>query len=174
MNHDDHVRLLRPGVPSRGGVWADFGSGTGAFTLALADLIGNGGMIYSVDRDASALRRQKAAMQERFPEVRVTYQVADFAMPLSLPKLNGAVMANSLHFHRQKEDLIRLLRGYLEPGARFILVEYDVDSGNPWVPYPISFHTWEGLSLRCGFSTTMLLETVPSRFLGRIYSAASW
>ena len=40
MNHDDHVALLRGGIDQPGGVWADVGSGTGAFTLALADLIG--------------------------------------------------------------------------------------------------------------------------------------
>ena len=35
MNHRDHVNLLRRGVPEPGGVWADLGSGAGAFTLAL-------------------------------------------------------------------------------------------------------------------------------------------
>ena len=30
MNHNDHVRLLRGGVPANsGGVWADLGAGTG-------------------------------------------------------------------------------------------------------------------------------------------------
>ena len=37
MDHTDHVNLIRAGV-STGGVWADFGSGGGAFTLALADV----------------------------------------------------------------------------------------------------------------------------------------
>jgi hypothetical protein len=36
---------LRDGVPEPGGVWADLGSGEGAFTLALADLLGPGGRI---------------------------------------------------------------------------------------------------------------------------------
>ncbi|TMD25838.1 MAG: class I SAM-dependent methyltransferase, partial [Chloroflexi bacterium] len=51
MNHEDHVRLLRKGIVEPGGVWADFGSGAGAFTLALADLLGTEGSIYSVDKD---------------------------------------------------------------------------------------------------------------------------
>ncbi len=46
MNHDDHVALLRGGIAQPGGVWADFGSGTGAFTLALAELIGPTGVIH--------------------------------------------------------------------------------------------------------------------------------
>ena len=41
MDHTDHVNLLRDAV-GLGGTWADFGSGTGAFTLALAELIDAG------------------------------------------------------------------------------------------------------------------------------------
>jgi hypothetical protein len=32
---------------------------------------------------------------------------------------------------------------------------------------------WEALAARSGFSDTRLLRTIPSRFLGRIYSALS-
>ena len=65
MNHNDHVYLLRKGIAGPGGVWADLGSGSGAFTLALADLIGPTGHIYSVDKDRSALREQERAMRSR-------------------------------------------------------------------------------------------------------------
>ena len=51
MVHADHVDLLRPGVPRPSGTWADLGSGSGAFTLALAGLLGTQGMISSVDTD---------------------------------------------------------------------------------------------------------------------------
>jgi len=37
----------------------------------------------------------------------------------------------------------------------------------------MSYRTWEGLSARAGFVDTRLLRTIPSRFLGRIYSALS-
>jgi SAM-dependent methyltransferase len=134
--HPDHVALLRAGVPKRGGRWADFGSGTGAFTLALADLLGPAGEIISIDRDASALRQQEASMRARFPEVSVEYRIADFTHPLDLAPLDGVVMANSLHFHRDKLPIVQRIRGYLRPGGHLILVEYDTDQGNPWVPYP--------------------------------------
>lgn len=32
MDHADHLRLIRGGVPGPGGTWADFGAGGGAFT----------------------------------------------------------------------------------------------------------------------------------------------
>ena len=193
MNHADHVHLLRAGVLAAGGrnassiahrracdevsraggTWADLGSGTGAFTLALAELIGAEGRIYSVDKDAGALREQERVMRERFPAVSVTYRIADFTRPLSLPPLDGIVMANALHFQRDKEPVVRAIKACLKPGGRLLLVEYNVDQGNLWVPHPLSYSTWEALAGRCGFAHTRLLAKLPSRFLKEIYSAES-
>ena len=174
MNHDDHVALLRGGIERPGGVWADFGSGTGAFTLALADLIGPLGQIYSIDQDRSALAQQERVLRERFPRTSVQYQVADFTHSVPLPPLDGLVMANSLHFHRHKEPIIKLLKNYLYPQGRLILVEYNIERGNSAVPFPISYRQWDELALRCGFMHTRLLHRRPSRFLREIYSAVSW
>ena len=174
MNHDDHVRLIREGVAGGGNLWADLGSGSGAFTLALADLLGPGGHIYSVDRDARALREQREALQARFPAVTLEQRVADFTRPLDLPPLDGVVMANSLHFQRRKEPVLALARGMLKPGGRLVLVEYNADRGNIWVPHPLSYPTWEKLALDNGFVGTRLLATIPSRFLREIYSALSY
>ena len=176
MNHADHVSLLHDGIPSgTDQVWADLGSGSGAFTLALADLLGPTAQIYSVDKNASSLRKQEQAMRVRFPAANVHYQVADFTQRLDLPPLYGVVMANSLHFipDRQKEAVLKTVRSYLRPNGRLLLVEYNVDHGNPWVPHPLSYKTWEGLSQRVGFTNTRLLATRPSSFLREIFSAVS-
>ena len=175
MNHAAHVALLRGGIASTGGVWGDFGSGTGAFTLALADLIGPAGVIYSIDQDGDALRYQERLMRERFPNSVVHYLTTDFTMPIrtGVPPLDGIVMANSLHFHRHKEPIVRLVKSYLRPQGGLILVEYNIDQGNHAVPYPISFRGWEELAKRSGFAHTQLLSTRPSRFLREIYSALS-
>lgn len=173
MQHADHVNLLRAGVPGPGGVWADLGSGGGAFTLALADLLGPGAAIYSVDRDHGALREQERELRARFPGVSLDVQVGDFTRPLDLPPLDGVVMANSLHYVRDKAPVLALVRGYLKPGGRLLLVEYNADRGNPWVPYPMSYPTWEQTASQAGFVGTRLLARVPSRFLGEMYSALS-
>ena len=174
MNHEDHLYLLRGGVPGPGGTWADLGSGSGAFTLALADLLGAGGVIYSVDLDRRALAEQERVMTSRFPSTTLHYVDADFSIPLELPPLAGIVMANSLHYQRDKGPVLQLLRSYLQPDGRLILVEYNADKGNPWVPYPLSYASWEALARRNGYTSTRLLATVPSRFLGEIYSAVSF
>lgn len=176
MNHTDHVKLLREGVPTTGGVWADFGSGMGAFTLALAELLGPTGEIYSVDKDRGALRTQEWAMQAQFPQTTVHYLTADFTQPLKLPLLDGIVMANALHFQRYntQEKVVQQVKSYLRPGGRLILVEYNVDRDNLWVPHPLSYQSWEKLARESGFAQTQLLATRPSRFLREIYAAASW
>lgn len=173
MNHTEHVHLLRKGVPESGGVWADLGSGSGAFTLTLAELIGSTGHIYSVDKDRSALRQQEQAMRLFSPSMNVTYINADFTHSLDLPQLAGVVMANSLHFVRKKDDVLQRVASYLRPGGRLLLVEYNADRGNMWVPYPLSYETWEMLASKNGFVETRLLEKRPSRFMDGMYSAVS-
>ena len=173
MKHQDLVGLIRAGVPGPGGVWADLGSGEGAFTNALAELVGPSAMIFSVDRDRSALARQQRAPGRRFAQAPTTVLHADFTEPLELPPLDGVVMANSLHFVEEPEPVLALVRGYLKEHGRLIVVEYDVDSGNPWVPHPFSFATWRRLAVANGFSDPELIGTHPSRWLNGLYSAVS-
>ena len=170
MDHADHVRLLREGVTS-GGVWADLGAGTGAFTLALAQLLGPGGEVIAVDRDRGALRELERTVRPGSAAVRTLG--ADFTKPLELAALDGVVMANSLHFVRNKAPVLALVRDMLRPSGRLLLVEYDADSGNAWVPHPMSFETWRALADASGFAGTRKLASVPSRFLRAIYSAES-
>lgn len=179
MEHADHVGLLRDGVvPSLGptpGHWADIGAGDGAFTLALADLLGAGARIVALDRDAGALARNAATMQARFPAVRLQTELADLERPPAIGPLDGLVAANSLHFvpsDRQVAAVARLA-ALLRPGGAVIVVEYDADQGNRWVPYPFSAARWPSLATAAGLAHPRVLATVPSRFLGAIYAAVA-
>ena len=175
MQHADYVGLLRGGVPGPGGVWADFGSGQGAYTLALAELIGPGATLYSIDRDDSALRTQATLMAEKFPDVQLHPITADFTQPLTppVPALDGLVMANALHLvpDHQKAAIVQLLKKYLKPGGRWLLVDYNADAGNAWVPYPLTYATLEVLARQCGFEAVRLLGTHPNNFLKEFYAA---
>ena len=112
-------------------------------------------------------------MRTRFPNITVHYLNADFTQRLDIPPLDGVVMANSLHFLRKKDAMLQLVHSYLKPGGRLLIVEYNTDRGNMWVPYPFSYSTWESMARQNGFSSTQLLATVPSRFFGGMYSAVS-
>ena len=112
-------------------------------------------------------------MRVGFPATGLETRAADFNDDLGLAEFDGVVMANSIHYSRRKEGVLARVRGMLNPGGRLIVVEYNADRGNPWVPWPISYPAWERLAASNGFSGTRLLATVPSRFLNEIYSAVS-
>ena len=174
MDHADHIRLLAGAVrQDEGGIWADLGAGSGAFTLALADLIGPHGVIHAVDRDRGALAELRSAFVSAVPQAEVRTHVADFTRRLDLADLDGVVMANSLHFVDDKLPVLALVRGYLRRAGRLLLVEYDSDRGNAWVPHPLAFESWRSLAAEAGFVETRQLGSIPSRFLHRIYSALS-
>ena len=166
MNHADLVGLIEGAITERGGSWADLGAGEGAFTRALADLLGPTAHIIAVDRDAGALRRGLAGTA-------IQTEVADFTRPLDLSNLDGIVMANSLHFVRDKAPVLDSVRKMLRPGGKLIVVEYGTDRGNPWVPHPFTYERWERMAAQAGFVGTRLLRTIPSRHLGSMYSAVS-
>src|SRR5256885_4953151 len=174
MDHADHVRLLAGAVREHeGGTWADLGAGSGAFTLALADLIGPHGIIHAIDRDRGALAELRSAFVSALPQAELRARAADFTRRLDLSDLDGVVMANSLHFVDDKPAVLALVRGYLKRRGRLLLVEYDSDRGNTWVPHPMTFETLRDLAAGAGFVETRKLATVPSRFLHRIDSALS-
>jgi ubiquinone/menaquinone biosynthesis C-methylase UbiE len=166
--------LISPGITAQGGVWADFGSGTGIFTLELCGLLGTRAEIYSIDRNGHDLDRQRQAIEARYPEQRVHYLRADFTQPLDLPPLDGIVMANALHFVRfeHQAQVLARIGGYLRwPGGRFIIVEYNAQSGNIWVPYPVDSEAFNLLAAQAGLSEPEVLARIPSRFLREMYSA---
>lgn len=175
MDHADHVNLLKPADLPQGGAWADFGAGSGAFTLALRELVGPHANIYAVDKDARALRELDKIHREKFTTSQNVHAVrADFTGPLSLPPLDGIVMANSLHFFRDKVKVLRHARSFLKLNGVLLLVEYNVDSGNPWVPHPLSFETYQSLAPQVRITEPELLAKHPSRFLREFYSAAAY
>jgi ubiquinone/menaquinone biosynthesis C-methylase UbiE len=172
MNHNDHVNLLRPANLKPGGSWADLGAGSGAFTLALRELIGPSADIYAVDKDRRDLNELERSHLAHFKTTANLHLVhADISRSLDLPQLDGLIMANSLHYFKDKEKILRHLQTFLKPEGILLLVEYNVDSGNPWVPYPLSYTTFRSLATRVGFTEPRLLATHPSRFLREFYSA---
>ncbi len=174
MNHNDHVNLLKPANLTPGGVWADFGAGSGAFTFALRELTGAGAIIYAIDKDHARLNELTREYHSRFGDSDNLHTLAaDFSRDFNLPPLDGIVMANSLHFFKDQEKVLRHVRGFLKPNGILLLVEYNVDSGNLWVPHPLSFVTFRILAPRVGFSEPRLLAKHPSSFLREFYSALS-
>ena len=142
-------------------------------------MIGPNAEIYAIDTDRARLVELDRAYRSRFGTSPVAGERlhrihADFTRALDLPRLDGIVMANALHYFKNKQSVLRHVRSCLKPNGACLLVEYNVDSGNPWVPYPLSFETFRALAPSVELTTPQLLATIPSRFLREFYSAVAY
>jgi ubiquinone/menaquinone biosynthesis C-methylase UbiE len=148
-------------------VWADLGAGNGVFTHALSTLLQDGSTVYAIDTNAG-----------RMESIRVWQQVvlkrihADFVRePWSTELLNGIMMANSLHFVKEKEAFLQRLAEKLTHDGKLLIVEYEMEKPNAYVPYPVGFNRLAEVIQRSGFGTIKKLKEVPSVYDNRmIYS----
>ena len=169
MKPETALLLIEEGVERTGTqqIWADLGAGNGVFTRALSTQLHDGSTMYAVDTNVT-----------RMASIRVWQQIvlkvihADFTRDIwTTEPLDGILMANSLHFVKDKEAFLQKLRSRLKPGGRLMIVEYEMEKGNTWVPYPISFNKLSEIAMRVGFSTVKKLQEVPSVYDNRmIYS----
>lgn len=162
--------LLQAGVENANGTWADLGCGDGIFTSALYTLLQPGSEIYAVDRNRSALQALVRHFAESYPEATLHPVQADFTRLLSLPRLDGLIMANSLHFVRQKRPLLIKLMSLLKPGGRLIVIEYNTSRGNFAVPHPLDERGFLTLAGQVGLQQVRILAKIPSTFLGEMYA----
>ena len=171
MDQDDAIDLIRGAVTTTGGTWADLGAGSGTFTRAVASLIGGGGVVYAVDRDANSLRGLAGRSSPDSAEIRT--MVADLTDRLDLRALRGVVVANALHYvpYADQPRVLAQIAALLHPGGVLVIVEYERRDANRWVPYPVTFDALQALSRDAKLAAPVLLATRPSRYTGSIYSA---
>lgn len=173
MKHGDHVDLIRAGIEGAGTRWLELGAGDGEFTLALADLLDDRGEITAVDLDKWALRELEARIDTRFPGTALATVEGDFTAGIPAGPFDGVLAANSLHFVADLGPVLAAIHSRLVPDGRLVLVEYDAEHGNPYVPHPISFDRWTRIAPEAGFTVPVRGHALPSRFLGAIYGAVT-
>lgn len=166
------VDLLRPLITREGEAWADIGAGSGVFSRALAQLLGSDGVVYAVDRDSAAVRKLES-LPARAASARIVAILGDLTGDLSLPKLDGALLANTLHFVPPADQTRVLARvvDLLQPAGQLILVEYDGRPSNRWVPYPVSATRLAEIAASAGLSRPEVTATRPSSYGGVLYLA---
>ena len=135
MKVSDAIQLIERGIGERKSNqrWADLGSGTGTFTRALASLLGEGSTIFAIDKESQKISPVVAPVDIQFIKL-------DFLQePLPVSELDGILLANSLHYVKDKVSFLKNIQRHMNGGARMIIVEYDTGKANAWVPYPITF-----------------------------------
>ena len=141
MTNNQAIALIDQGVENgKPQSWIDLGCGTGVFTTALATILPAHSRILGVDRTAQHLPPTMGK------QVSIEFLQTDFELTLpKLPVVDGILLANSLHFVKDKMTLVRSLETLFETTKRFLIVEYDTLTPNTWVPYPIDLESLKNM-----------------------------
>ncbi|MGB3076692.1 MAG: methyltransferase domain-containing protein [Chitinophagales bacterium] len=160
----DHDALSKKTISA----WADLGCGSGLFTNALCGLLGHGCIVYAIDKNLNVLNTITSPTSVQIKKIK-----ADFILDeLPVPTLNGILMANSLHYVKDKKALLAKLQQYLKKDAVFLIVEYDTTVSNQWVPFPINFQALGTLFSASGYHAIQKIKEQPSIYnRANIYSA---
>ncbi len=173
MNHDQIVALIRDSIEPHRLIWADLGAGSGNFTFALDEILGFGGTIFAIDQKIEILQRR---LSTSYVRSKIHPVEADLTRAVELlPDLDGIIMANALHYIEDQASLVKKLHALLKPNGALVVVEYDREDANEWIPFPVSSVSWERLALKTGFTLPQEVGRLPSIYPGReIYAALSF
>jgi trans-aconitate methyltransferase len=148
------------------GNWADLGCGSGMFSMALSHLLPPQSKIYAVDKSPQRISSNATN------QVVIEFHLADFTKDLHpFTCLDGILMANALHYVKDKLLLLQNLQKLMAPDGSFIIVEYDSMQVNQWVPDPIDFIHLKELFSAAGYTQIKKLGERPSIYRsGNIYA----
>ena len=169
MQLNEAIELIKHPFFSTGKqVWADLGCGSGLFTHALASLLLPGSKIIAVDK---SMREFQMPLETN--SITIEKLETDFVKNnLAVKNLDGLLMANAFHFVRDKDAFLRKVETYFLNAGNFLMVEYDTNTANTWVPYPINFVSLQEFFTTRGYTRIEKLHELPSRYRqANIYSA---
>jgi len=146
MTIAEAAELIKPGLEAtiQRATWADLGCGSGTFTKALATCL-HEGIIYAVDKESQVLKSSNA--------VKIEFLKLDFIHDdLPFSTLDGLLIANALHYVKNKLQFLEKVKKHLKTVGQMIIVEYDTEVKNHWVPYPMSFQNLTETFHHAGFT----------------------
>lgn len=117
--------VAQAGVSS-GQIVADFGCGSGYYTVPAAQIVGSNGRVYAVDIMADKLAvAQSTAMHSGCKNVTVVQ--ADLEKPIkdiAEGSCDVVVISNILHLAKDRESVIRNAYSILKTGGKLVTVEW--------------------------------------------------
>ncbi|SMO97184.1 class I SAM-dependent methyltransferase [Gracilimonas mengyeensis] len=126
--------------------WVDLGCGKCLFSYALAAYLPDGSSILAVDK------KNQVPIKPSIKKVELTFHKADFLKEkLPIADFDGVLMANSLHYVKDKKVFLHKLKEETSENGKLIIVEYDTTLRNPWIPHPIPFDDLKELLKEIGY-----------------------
>lgn len=168
MRVEDAIEFLELKHPTKQSQkWMDLGCGQGIFTYALAHKLAPKSLIYAVDQFPQHLN-------PNYHEVKIEFQLKNFEKEsVSNQGVDGILMANSIHFIRDKKKFIlNCMDQYLPKRKEFLIIEYEMSRANKWVPFPIRFQELEKLFTEIGCTKIHKLNERNSIYGDKMYLAS--
>ena len=127
-NFLDPKNILNQITVSPGSVVADFGCGSGFFSLAFAEVAGEEGKVYSLDILPSSLesvesKAKLAGLTNIIPQ-RVNLE-KDGGSKLESDSMDWVIMKDMLFQNKMKDVIIKEAHRVLKSGGRLLLVEWN-------------------------------------------------
>ena len=174
VDHRTTSRCCEPAVEP-GGTWADIGAGTGAFTLALAELLGRAGGSSRWTAMPARSAQMAEGVARAFPQVAVDSDrrrlpPAAASCRRSTAWLPPTASTSSPATGRPKSSA-RWPRTFARRAVRRRRVRRR--PRQPVGAAPFSYRAWMRLADAAGLVDVAEIGRVPSRFLGAIYSAVA-
>jgi len=112
---------------------ADFGAGSGAYTIALSERLENSGTVYAIDVQRDLLRRLHSEAQRRgLKNVEIIW--ADLEVPraskLADASIDLVLVSNLLFQVPDKLLVMREARRVVRPSGRVVLIDWSESFGN--------------------------------------------
>jgi len=169
MELKEAVRLIKHEKASEVEHWLDLGSGNGLFSLALTEYLVDGSTISCIDKNAAALK-QVPVKQNNITIEKIPIDFIKDEWPVK--QADGIMMANALHFVKDKHAFLQKAISYLKNRHSFLIVEYDSENGNQWVPHPISYGSLQKFFAEAGYASISHLGEMRSIYnRSNIYAA---
>ena len=160
--HGAHVRFAHPthttaslGI-TPGMKIADFGSGSGAYVLAIAETLCNSGHVYAIDVQRDLLRKTKNEAHKRgYKNVEIIWGDLEHsgATKIADGALDMVLVSNLLFQIIEKNAVMREARRILKPGGRLVIIDWSDSFGGigPQEVDVVTKEAAESLAISNGF-----------------------
>jgi ubiquinone/menaquinone biosynthesis C-methylase UbiE len=111
---------------------ADFGSGSGAYTLAIAESLANSGHVYAIDVQRDLLRKTKIEATKRgYKNVEIIWGDLEYsgATKIADGALDMVLISNLLFQINDKDAVIREAWRILKPAGRLVIIDWSDSFG---------------------------------------------
>jgi ubiquinone/menaquinone biosynthesis C-methylase UbiE len=129
---EDGNKFLREMGMKRGQTILDFGCGRGHYAIPAAQVVGDGGKVYAVEKESEVLDTlMERAATEGLKNIERVDTSGELRLPLEDRSCDVALLYDILHYSEERKELIDEVYRVLKPGALLSVYPKHHRSDNP-------------------------------------------